>query len=120
MRERGYPTIGNFLAEGYGYGIECLGLLMPTQRVVTWVGEHRPTFGNIVESIIRIEPIVGITSGAIAAVVYTRLSGLLDDICTDPTQGSVVIIGMSFCLRRWFSRLLDPVLSMTTRSMQPS
>jgi SSS family transporter len=94
MRERGYLTIGDFLAARFGRRIEWLGSLILIPSVVTWAGAQLLAFGNILEAMIGIDLTLGITLAAIFVVIYTSVGGLLGDIWTDAIQGSVVIIGI--------------------------
>ena len=94
LRARGYLTIGDFLAERFGRRIEWLGSLILIPSVVTWAGAQLLAFGNILEAMIGIDLVVGITLAAIFVVLYTSLGGLLGDVWTDAIQGMIVIIGI--------------------------
>ncbi|MDA0748713.1 MAG: sodium:solute symporter family protein [bacterium] len=94
MRRMGLTTIASFFEIRFGPTAGLVAALCTIPAYVGWVASLMVAFGRILQSIVGLDPTLGICIGAAIVLVYTAVGGMWAVTLTDFIQVTVLTLGL--------------------------
>jgi SSS family transporter len=94
LRRMGLTTIAGFFEIRFGKQAGLIAALCTIPAYVGWVASLMVAFGRVIQSLIGLDPTLGICIGAAIVLVYTAAGGMWAVTLTDFLQVAVLTLGL--------------------------